>query len=65
LRATGDLIALQTKEPEGIRVEKSDLASNVVKKDILPMIVGIQGLTASTVRSWGILLEIAVLQERD
>ncbi|MCI70610.1 hypothetical protein A2U01_0091873, partial [Trifolium medium] len=51
------------KEPGEIRVERSLLASDVVKKGIMPMSVEFPRLIASTVRSRAILLEIAVLQK--
>ncbi|MCI53002.1 hypothetical protein A2U01_0074248, partial [Trifolium medium] len=65
LRTIEDQIALQIKGLQEARLKRSDLVSNVVKKDILLMIEGIQGLIASTVRNRLTLPEIAVLQKRD
>ncbi|MCI52899.1 hypothetical protein A2U01_0074145 [Trifolium medium] len=55
---------MRTKEPEGIRWERSRLATGVVKEGIMLMNVGYKALSASTVRNRVTLPEIAVLQKR-
>jgi hypothetical protein len=61
LRIIEDRIALRTKGHEGIRVERSRLVTDVVKRVIMQVSVGIKHkeLFVSTVKSRVTLLEIA------
>ncbi|MCI51403.1 hypothetical protein A2U01_0072647, partial [Trifolium medium] len=65
LRTTVDLITLRTKGVGEVKLERSRLATSVVKKDTMLMNVGIHDLLVSTVRSRVTFLEIARLQKRD
>ncbi|MCI83428.1 hypothetical protein A2U01_0104704, partial [Trifolium medium] len=64
LRIVKDPTVLRIKGLEGIKLEISLLATDVVKKGIMPVSVEIQGLLATTVRNQVTLPETAVPQKQ-